>query len=137
MSSFTRKGDFWAGLVMAALGVFVVTQAYDWDYMTEDGPGAGFFPLWYGAVMVVLSLLLVAGAVLKEGAKAKAVTPARATAGFCAKRTGLDRQLGPARRACFDTCGSRFAMGQPLSVGGQEAPVVYIFALPLVHTLGA
>ena len=73
MSSFTRKGDFWAGLVMAALGVFVVTQAYAWDYMTEDGPGAGFFPLWYGAVMVVLSLLLVAGAVLKEGAKAKAV----------------------------------------------------------------
>ena len=73
MSSFTRKGDFWAGLVMAALGMFVVTQAYAWDYMTEDGPGAGFFPLWYGAVMVVLSLLLVAGAVLKEGAKPRTV----------------------------------------------------------------
>ena len=73
MSSFTRKGDFWAGLVMAALGMFVVTQAYAWDYMTEDGPGAGFFPLWYGAVMVTLSLLLVAGAILKEGAKAKTV----------------------------------------------------------------
>ena len=52
MSSFTRKGDFWAGLVMAALGMFVVTQAYAWDYMTEDGPGAGFFPLWYGIAML-------------------------------------------------------------------------------------
>jgi putative tricarboxylic transport membrane protein len=73
MASFTKKGDFWAGLVMAALGTYVVTQAYFWDYMTEDGPGAGFFPLWYGAVMVVLSLLLVAGTVLKESVNAKLV----------------------------------------------------------------
>jgi putative tricarboxylic transport membrane protein len=73
MRSFTQKGDFWAGLVMAALGMYVVTQASSWDYMSEDGPGAGFFPLWYGAVMVVLSLLLVAGTVLKEDANAKLV----------------------------------------------------------------
>lgn len=73
MRSFTKKGDFWAGLVMAALGMYVVTQANSWDYMTEDGPGAGFFPIWYGAVMVVLSLLLVAGTVLKEDANAKLV----------------------------------------------------------------
>jgi len=73
MRSFTQKGDFWAGLVMAALGMYVVTQASSWDYMSEDGPGAGFFPLWYGAVMVVLSLLLVAGTVLKDDANAKLV----------------------------------------------------------------
>src|SRR3954468_10129590 len=36
--------------------------------MTEEGPGPGFFPLWYGSAMVVLSLLLVAGAVLKRPA---------------------------------------------------------------------
>ena len=35
--------------------------ALRWTYMGEDGPGAGFFPLWYGGVMVVLSLALVAG----------------------------------------------------------------------------
>lgn len=34
--------------------------------MGTDGPGPGFFPLWYGGAMVVLSLLLVAGAVLKS-----------------------------------------------------------------------
>ena len=55
MNSFTRKGDFWAGLVLAGLGIFIVTQAWGWSYMTEEGPGPGFFPLWYGTVMVGLS----------------------------------------------------------------------------------
>ena len=69
MNSFTRKGDFWAGLALAALGIFIVTQAWGWSYMTEDGPGPGFFPLWYGTVMVVLSLLLTAGTVFKHDPK--------------------------------------------------------------------
>jgi putative tricarboxylic transport membrane protein len=34
--------------------------------MSVDGPGPGFFPMWYGGAMIVLSLLLVAGAVLKS-----------------------------------------------------------------------
>ena len=71
MNSFTRKGDFWAGLVLAGLGIFIVTQAWGWSYMTEEGPGPGFFPLWYGTVMVVLSLLLTAGTVLKHDLKGK------------------------------------------------------------------
>ena len=71
MNSFTRKGDFWAGLALAGLGIFIVMQAWGWNYMTEEGPGPGFFPLWYGAVMVVLSLLLTAGTVLKHDPKGK------------------------------------------------------------------
>jgi len=63
-----RNGDFWSGLALAALGTYIVTAARRWTYMGEDGPGAGFFPLWYGGAMVVLSLLLVAGAVLKRRA---------------------------------------------------------------------
>src|SRR4051812_12837436 len=68
MRAFVRSGDFWSGLVLAALGTFIVVQAKSWDYMTEEGPGPGFFPIWYGGVMVVLSLLLVAGSVLKPAA---------------------------------------------------------------------
>lgn len=71
MNAFTRKGDFWSGLALAALGVYIVSQAWGWSYMAEEGPGAGFFPLWYGALMLVLSLLLVAGAVLKHAPHAK------------------------------------------------------------------
>jgi putative tricarboxylic transport membrane protein len=68
MKHFLRKGDFWSGLALAGFGAYVVATARHWTYMGEDGPGAGFFPMWYGAAMVVLSLLLVAGAVLKPGA---------------------------------------------------------------------
>ena len=66
MPHFARSGDFWSGLVLAALGTYIVVSARAWDYMGEDGPGPGFFPLWYGSAMIVLSLLLVAGAVLKR-----------------------------------------------------------------------
>ncbi len=69
MKTIYFKGDFWAGLLLAGLGSFVVSQALGWDYMTEEGPGPGFFPLWYGTVMLALSLLLVAGTVLKNDAR--------------------------------------------------------------------
>ena len=68
MNAFLRKGDFWSGLALAALGSFIIVQASRWVYIGDDGPGAGFFPIWYGGAMVVLSLLLVASAVLKPGA---------------------------------------------------------------------
>jgi putative tricarboxylic transport membrane protein len=66
MLSFVRRGDFWAGLALAALGTYIVSEARGWVYMGEDGPGAGFFPMWYGSAMIVLSLALVAATVLKS-----------------------------------------------------------------------
>lgn len=66
MPRFARRGDFWSGLALAALGAWIVSEARGWTYMGEDGPGPGFFPLWYGGTMVLLSLALVTGAVLKR-----------------------------------------------------------------------
>jgi len=71
MKPVLRSGDFWSGLALAALGTYILVEAHRWVYMSEDGPGAGFFPMWYGGVMVVLSLALVAGAVLKPSARAE------------------------------------------------------------------
>jgi putative tricarboxylic transport membrane protein len=68
MNPFLRRADFWSGLALAALGTYIVSEARRWVYMGEDGPGAGFFPLWYGSLMIVLSLALVAGTVLKKSA---------------------------------------------------------------------
>ena len=65
MNAFIRKGDFWSGLALAALAIYIMVQAWGWTYLAEDGPGPGFFPRWYGAVMLVFSLLLVAGAALR------------------------------------------------------------------------
>ena len=66
MNDAVRKGDFWAGLVLAALGAYIIKESLGWVYLGEDGPGAGFFPRWYGIAMLVFSLLLVASALLKH-----------------------------------------------------------------------
>lgn len=54
-----RSGDFWSGLALAALGGYIVYTARGWEYLGQDGPGPGFFPLWYGIAMLALSLVLV------------------------------------------------------------------------------
>jgi putative tricarboxylic transport membrane protein len=65
MQRLLRTGDFWAGLAFAALGAYIVGEARGWVYLNDEGPGAGFFPIWYGVAMIVLSLALVAGAAMK------------------------------------------------------------------------
>lgn len=59
------KGDVVSGAVLAALGVYVVSEARHWDYHSPEGPGPGFFPMWYGIALIVLSLILVAGSLLR------------------------------------------------------------------------
>jgi putative tricarboxylic transport membrane protein len=71
MQRLLRTGDFWAGLAFAALGAWIVSQARQWVYLGEEGPGAGFFPMWYGIAMLVLSLVLVAGAAMRQHGAAR------------------------------------------------------------------
>ncbi len=59
-------GDFWSGLALAALGAYIVFQASRWEYIGNDGPGPGFFPMWYGIAMLGLSLLLVGSSFNRE-----------------------------------------------------------------------
>jgi len=59
MKAWLRNGDVVSGLVLATLGAFILQQALGWDYLTPDGPGAGFFPRWYGIAMLILSLVQV------------------------------------------------------------------------------
>lgn len=61
-----KTGDLWSGLALAALGTYVIVAACQWDYLTHEGPGAGFFPLWYGIAMVLLSGALVVASVLRK-----------------------------------------------------------------------
>lgn len=60
-----RNGDVLSAAALAALGVYVFAEAWSWPYYNEDGPGPGFFPVWYGVVMVVLSLALIAMTIAK------------------------------------------------------------------------
>jgi len=61
-------GDLWSGLALAALGTYVIVQALQWDYLTPEGPGAGFFPLWYGMAMLALSAALVVSELRRRSA---------------------------------------------------------------------
>lgn len=54
-----NRGEVVSGVVLAALGGYIVSEAARWEYLGPDGPGPGFFPLWYGAAMIVLSAVLV------------------------------------------------------------------------------
>ena len=59
-------GDVISGGLLAGLGVFIVMQARNWTYSAPDGPGPGFFPIWYGVAMIALSLMLVARSLLRS-----------------------------------------------------------------------
>src|SRR5918992_4144419 len=64
-----RNGDVVSGAILAALGLYIVTQARFWNYYNPDGPGPGFFPTWYGVLMIGLALWLIISTALKPKAQ--------------------------------------------------------------------
>jgi len=61
-----NRGDIVSGVVLAALGGFIVSEAAQWEYLGSDGPGPGFFPLWYGIAIIALALALVVTTVMQR-----------------------------------------------------------------------
>lgn len=74
-----KTADLWSGLALAGLGVYIVVQAWQWEYLGPDGPGPGFFPLWYGAAMLLASGALVASSVLRRDGTRRAAIEWRRT----------------------------------------------------------
>lgn len=72
--SSSKGGDIASGAVLAGLGVFIVFEAWQWDYLGADGPGPGFFPVWYGVAMIALALLLMAGSLFEKAQSASGQT---------------------------------------------------------------
>lgn len=70
--ALARDRDVISGAVLAALGVFILARALEWNYLGPDGPGPGFFPFWYGVLMIALSLFLVVKACIKPDAQSRA-----------------------------------------------------------------
>ena len=61
-----RAADFWSGLALGGLGAYIIVQASGWEYLGGDGPGPGFFPLWYGIAIAGLSAALVVSSVRQK-----------------------------------------------------------------------
>jgi putative tricarboxylic transport membrane protein len=50
-----NKSELIAAALLFALGLSIIFQALAWTYLTPDGPGPGFFPLWACIGITVLS----------------------------------------------------------------------------------
>jgi putative tricarboxylic transport membrane protein len=68
-----NKGDLISGAVLAGLGGYIVLEARQWEYTGLDGPGPGFFPIWYGIIMIVMSLALMASSLRRPGPPGESV----------------------------------------------------------------
>jgi len=64
-----NKSELVAALLLIGLGAFVLARAWDWPYLTPDGPGPGFFPVWIGICIIALAALLVAAQVVRATAR--------------------------------------------------------------------
>lgn len=83
-----NNGDAISAAVLAGLGVYIVIQARQWDYLAPDGPGPGFFPMWYGVALIALSLMVIAGRIARMAQEGRVPGAAAATA----HTDGTDRQ---------------------------------------------
>lgn len=55
-----NKADIIAGVCLALFGAYVISVGSRLDYVSEVGPGPGFFPLWLGIGLVVFGTGLIA-----------------------------------------------------------------------------
>lgn len=83
------KGNLFSGVCLAAFGIYVISVAVKLPYVSEVGPGPGFFPLWLGVGMVLLAACLMLTSFGFSFAKATGISPSwkgtgRALAGWSA-----------------------------------------------------
>jgi putative tricarboxylic transport membrane protein len=123
-------------VVFLALGVYVVMEARRMEYFTPIGPGAGFFPLWLGVLMVILAVAWLGQVSLGS----RVVVPPD----FMPQRAGATRILVVLGAlvllaAAIDRLGYclamlAFALGLLVGVGRQ--PLVVALPIALVGSFG-
>jgi putative tricarboxylic transport membrane protein len=56
-----NNGHLAAGAVLAGFGIYVISVAAQLPYVSEVGPGPGFFPLWLGIGLLLFATGLMFG----------------------------------------------------------------------------
>lgn len=62
-----KKTDQIAATVLLLVAAFVIYQSSQMTYQVEFAPGYGFFPLWLGILLAILSILLFVTARVRPG----------------------------------------------------------------------
>ena len=57
-------GNLTSGACLAAFGIYVISVATKLPYVSEVGPGPGFFPLWIGIGLVIFASWLMLSSIL-------------------------------------------------------------------------
>jgi putative tricarboxylic transport membrane protein len=82
------KGNFIAAACLAVFGIYVVSVATKLAYVSEVGPGPGFFPLWLGIGLVLFAAVLMSASLSRSAVKGKSDSswkgPRRALMGWLA-----------------------------------------------------
>ncbi|HWP34765.1 MAG TPA: tripartite tricarboxylate transporter TctB family protein [Thermodesulfobacteriota bacterium] len=86
----SRGADLATGVVVLALGGYVVRHALGLAYVYEYGPGPGFLPFWLGVGLLGVGALLVGQAVRRPaGAAARPAARAEGTGRALAAWAGI------------------------------------------------
>jgi len=88
-----NNGDAISAAVLTGLGGYIVMEASRWDYIAPDGPGPGFFPIWYGVALVVLSLVVIGARVIRMAQEGGARGVRSASGAAAAKRREIYHAL--------------------------------------------
>jgi putative tricarboxylic transport membrane protein len=75
------KGNLISALCLGAFGIYVISVAAKLAYVSEVGPGPGFFPLWLGIGLVVFAGCLIFSSRSPAANPEKSKSPVWRTAG--------------------------------------------------------
>ncbi len=81
-----RRANQITGIVVLALAGYIIRVASKMTYTVEYSPGAGFFPLWLGIILAVLS-----GALFLQGTLPTSKRGAREEGSFLPDKEGVKR----------------------------------------------
>jgi putative tricarboxylic transport membrane protein len=72
-----RREDRITGIVVLLGAGAILIEAFQLEFSTDIGPGPGFFPVWLGAILAGLALLLIAQTYMKSATLAESNIPPR------------------------------------------------------------
>ena len=77
----SEKKELLSGICLGSFGVYVAFEALKLPYVSEFGPGPGFFPLWIGIGLTLLSLLLIVANLFASAAPERSKSQSRTAIG--------------------------------------------------------